>query len=760
MDLFIGAFAHTEYLEPGDSSLRSQEIRIPQTLSGQYYIFVCADYEDTVDEGSWENNNCNHGASPIHILLFPPDLQVSSIAPTSTAWSEQSVWVKWTITNTGIGHTPDVPWMDKIYLSNDNLLNIDVDSLIGSRTHSQVLDVDSSYSDSVVFTFAKGSYGTRYLFAVADASDTIYESNQGNNILPQSFYIQLSPPPDLRVTQLSAPDTAFSRQVVTVQWVVANDGSGPTKVGSWKDRVYLSTDSSSNVSGDTVLYTFVYNGSLAVGGNYMQNRDITIPSNKNGLFYLKVFTDATDTVYEYMSENNNVTVAPIYLKIPGFGDLPDLVVSHFQAPAQITAGDTCTVRWTVTNIGRHPTSMSASYWLDAVYFSNDNILDINSDINAFQLDHSQNLKPDSSYTVTKTIVCPDGVSGQHYLFLATDFTNRVSEASDSNNSASVSANFNLFPPDLYVTSIAVQDSADCGQPINIGWTVINQGIGPTRVSKWYDGVYLSKDQILDSTDYMLGSLRHQSLLVKDSSYSGSITPTIPSGLAGPYYVMVKTDKNNNVYEHNNENNNYRRTPDAIQIILPPPVNLRVTNITIPDSCFPGEPVEITWTVANTETSDVKGQWTDAVYVSADTVWDYYDDPVIGTATLTGTLKAGASYTKSVAFDIGDFFPGNRNTNIPGNLEANLPGVVPGSYHVFVRTDILNNINETDESDNQNFSSDSIIVDVRDLAVGVPDSSTISTGQRKYYKITPGAGYDLKLCNDQIHIGHPRGRIGI
>jgi hypothetical protein len=753
-DLLIGAFAHTEYLEPGDSSLRSQEIRIPQTISGQYYIFVCADYEDTVDEGSWENNNCNYRASPIQVLLFPPDLQVSSVSPTSTAWSEQSVWVKWTVTNTGVGHTPDVPWTDKIYLSNDNSLNIDVDSLIGNRTHSQVLDVDSSYSDSVSFTFAKGSYGTRYLFAVADANDTIYESNQGNNIHSQSFDVHLSPPPDLKVTQLLAPDTAFSREVITVQWVVTNNGSGRTRVSSWKDKVYLSTNSSPNVSGDTVLYTFVRNDTLKVGGSYMQSRDITIPSGWNGLFYLKVFTDATDTVYEYVSENNNVTVAPIYLKIPGLGDLPDLVVSNFQAPGQITAGDTCTVSWTVTNIGEHPTSMSANYWLDAVYFSNDNVLDVNSDINAFQLDHSQNLKPDSSYTVTETITCPDGVSGQHYLFLATDFTNRVSEASDSNNSASVSANFSLFPPDLYVTSIAVQDSADCGQPINIGWTVINQGIGPTRVSKWYDGVYLSKDQILDPTDYNLGSWKRQSVLRADSSYTTNLTATIPSGLAGPYYVMIKTDKNNNVYEHNNENNNYRRTPDAIQIILPPPVNLRVINITIPDSCFPGEPVEITWSVANTETSDVKGQWTDAVYVSADMVWDYYDDPVVGTATLTGTLKAGASYTKSVVFDIGDFFPGNLKADFSGNLEADLPGVVPGSYRAFVRTDILNNINETDESDNQNFSNDSIIVDVRDLAVWVPDSSTISTGQRKYYKIIPGAGYDLRLSLDIAPSGSP------
>lgn len=743
----IGIFPHSQYLQPDTSYTQTHEMMIPQTDSGTYYVFACADYGDTVEEGAYENNNCNHTVSPIQVLFRPPDLQVFNIGPTSTAWSGQSVWAKWTVKNAGVGTTPNIPWIDKIYLSEDSSLQVGIDSLVGNKIHSQPLGVNSSYSDSVKVTFANGISGTRYLFTVTDTNDTIYESNEGNNIRLQSFYVTLTPPPDLRVSQLFSPDSAFSGQTITIQWTAVNLGFGGTRIGSWKDKVYLSANNdTSNVSQDTVLYTSVHSDTLGIGKSYSQSCDITIPSGKIGQFYLKVFTDAGDSVYEYDKENNNIKVHSIVLSSPGLADLPDLIVTNFHAPAQITAGDTFTVSWTIKNLGEHSTSMSASNWSDAIYISTDTSLDVSSDILVSQLNHLQNLKPDNSYTVTKNFVCTDGVSGQRYLFLLTDFTNKVAEASDSNNSAFKPADFNLIPPDLYVTSIIAPDSATCGQPIDISWTVVNQGIGPTKVSSWYDGVYLSKDQILDPTDYNLGSWKHQGILKVDSTYGASLGAAIPPGLAGPYYIMVKTDKNNNVYEHNNENNNYRRTQDAIQIILPPPVNLTVTNINIPDSCFPGEPVTISWTVTNTDSSDVTGKWTDAVYISADTVWDYYNDLVIGEDTLTGTLKAGKSYTKTVALDIGKFFP--------GNLEANLPGVVPGSYHVFVRTDIYNNINETNEYDNQSFSGDSLIVDVRNLAVGVPDSSTITTNQRKYYKINPGAGYDLKLSLDIAPSGSP------
>ena len=69
---------------------------------------------------------------------------------------------------------------------------------------------------------------------------------------------------------------------------------------------------------------------------------------------------------------------------------------------------------------------------------------------------------------------------------------------------------------------------------------------------------------------------------------------------------------------------------------------------------------------------------DSIYLSADGIWDI-NDPLIGRVTHVGDVEGGASYTES--------------------LTAALPGVVPGDYQIIIRSDILNRIPETDETNN-------------------------------------------------------------
>jgi len=264
-----------------------------------------------------------------------------------------------------------------------------------------------------------------------------------------------------------------------------------------------------------------------------------------------------------------------------------------------------------------------------------------------------------------------------------------------------------------------------GQPITVSWTVINEGESATPVSRWYDAVYLSRDTSLDGSDQLLGSVAHDGALGVGESYNQSLQASLPGFASGDYYLIVLTDSRDDVYEHTAENNNTGNSAPT-EVTMPPPADLIVTAVEVPASGVPGQMATITWTVKNQGTFDAVGQWYDSIYLSQDDVWDI-TDPRIGMVQHTGGLAVGNQYT--------------------GTLTAELPGVVPGSYYVIVRTDIRNNVRESDEGNNIGVSTDQISMDVIELTLGVPYSSQLSTGTEHYYKVTVPAGEDLLITLD-------------
>src|SRR5690606_35022314 len=108
-----------------------------------------------------------------------------------------------------------------------------------------------------------------------------------------------------------------------------------------------------------------------------------------------------------------------------------------------------------------------------------------------------------------------------------------------------------------------------------------------------------------------------------------------------------------------------------------------------------------------------GTGNDLVYISTDAVWDV-NDHLLGQVTHTGGLAAGDS--------------------VPAELEATLPGVVPGDYFVIVRTDIRNQIVESDETNNIGASLDNVTLDFDELTPGVPRSGEIAQGAYRYYRV--------------------------
>src|SRR5207253_1013537 len=74
----------------------------------------------------------------------------------------------------------------------------------------------------------------------------------------------------------------------------------------------------------------------------------------------------------------------------------------------------------------------------------------------------------------------------------------------ANNTGSAALAITYREPDLQVSSISVSNpTPSSGQTITVTWTVTNDGTRATRVNTWSDGVFLSRDDALDNTDYAL-----------------------------------------------------------------------------------------------------------------------------------------------------------------------------------------------------------------------------------------------------------------
>ena len=145
-------------------------------------------------------------------------------------------------------------------------------------------------------------------------------------------------------------------------------------------------------------------------------------------------------------------------------------------------------------------------------------------------------------------------------------------------------------------------------------------------------------------------------------------------------------------------------------------NLRVVAVADPQ---PGtHPTELTfsWQVRNTGNEVATGSWWDYVYLSRDQTWDL-DDVVAARVfydtAAHGVLQPGETYTQTVT--------------------ASMPGVLPGDYHVIVRSNILRTLAESTYSDNVLASSTDALLSLPSLISGEPQTSNVNHRDALYYR---------------------------
>ncbi|WP_246074112.1 Ig-like domain-containing protein [Hymenobacter jeollabukensis] len=745
-----GALTHSDVIEVDSSLVTRAALVIPfNTLSGTYYVLAVADAGDNVLEGYGENNNVR-ASSPIAITLAPPpDLVVTQVTAPATAGVGHTLAVSWQVQNDG-AKAPDASetvWYDKVFLSRLPTFNPDSAIALGELMHTVAtapFGPGARYSQSQSLPLPRGLSGQFYVYVWTDAHNQVFEYNaDGNNISrsPNRVNLTYTTYPDLVVTSISLPDTVVFGQPYTMSWTIKNQGLAAT-AGAFVDQIVASADTLLS-SSYAVQSSAAYSGIIQPGQSVTRQLTHTFsyqPALANRRAYYFVRTDATDAVYEYGHENNNqsgthrVGRGGVFMKVvvssgtgPSSGPLPvhDLRPLALSAPASAGSGSRINMTARVRNFG--PDSIASGTWRDVVYLSTDTVLSA-GDQNLTYISRQATRAAGNSYSQSLAVTLPNGISGMYYLLYSTgESASGVYDAVPANNVRFRPIAMQLTSPaDLVVTSMVSPDSLYAGQTIRLPYRLANQGAGTTVLSRspWYVGAYLSTTPTLTGTARQVGSRPLTQTLAAGAALVDTVTFTVPSTYLGNYYLIVKADNSDDIYEYNAEGNNTRNQPVYVQAA--PQADLVVTDVSGPATALLGVPTTLSYTVRNTGAYATVGTLTNNLYVSNNRPYLSAGDRFFGQQTLQGLVLApGAQLTRTV-------------TATPLALK-------PGYYRSVAQANALQQVAETNYTNNRLVGSDSTHWDVSVLPLGVQVRNIpLAATDHLFYQLTVAANLDVLL----------------
>jgi hypothetical protein len=728
--VLLGSFPHAGALTNGQAYHSSASIPLPSSLSGTFYLLIYTDARNAVFEHGFESNNVTASPLPILITLTPPpDLAVAQVTAPATALASHAVTVSYAVTNRGTDTFLTYLWEDRLYLTTSPAAG--ARTFLSAQWRLGGLGAGGTYSNSFNVTLPDDIAGPWYVMVETDATGEVFELVKTNNLRACAAPILVeSRPADLVVTALSAPSSAQAGGSLLASWTVRNQGPGDTSATRWTDRLVLSADATPGNADDVTLLTREHNGLLDAGASYTVNNEVvTVPfSVAPGSYRLFLLTDSGNTVYEAANEANNAS-APRSLAVTR--TTADLLVAAVEvrertgmSALQVRSEDPLFVSWRVENTG--PAAPNSTVWSDAIYLSTNSIVDTN----AVLLGVSQNpvsLAPGSFYTNTLAVSLPAEIQGTYFVHVVADAATEVTEDNRANNTlaATNTLQITLRPvPDLAVLSVTTPSDGFSGQPMDLSWTVTNRGPA-TAEGTWYDSVYLSLDpQFEPDLDTYIGYAERPTTLTNGQSYTQTARLDIPAEVSGLFYVFVRSDSTDRVNERGATNNNVGRAATPVSVWLRPPSDLVVGTVTIPTNAVAGYEMALTYILRNQGTNAAFGPWVDALYLSADDQWDI-GDTLFTRVSQAGFLAAGGSRTNTVS--------------------APAPGVLPGNYHVIIRTDVVNQVPETNEFNNITATLDRVAGQVEELVFGMPRAGAISPGRSVYYRFNATNEQTIRLA---------------
>ena len=246
--------------------------------------------------------------------------------------------------------------------------------------------------------------------------------------------------------------------------------------------------------------------------------------------------------------------------------------------------------------------------------------------------------------------------------------------------------------DLEVVEVKPVSTANSGQPLNIQWTVINNGIGITSDIDWTDSLYLANDAQGNNIVQSLGSFNRAGRLDVGDTYDRTVTVNLPNTIAeGEYYLVAATNTSGNVFEFIYDDDN-RTVSQVFTIDDTPLPDLLVTDIIAPNNITAGEKIDLTWSVENDGEGEAVGVWTDSIYLQA-------------AGNTSAPLISLNSYSYNAGLEAGNSYTRQEKITIPSELQ--------GIYQVVVKTNSGDSLYEGSNLENNTS------IDAQTLSISLP-----------------------------------------
>ena len=452
-------------------------------------------------------------------------------------------------------------------------------NFLGAYSRSSTIAAGETTTFNETFSLDRNIPSGLYsLYLRTDATNQIFEgSGEGNNLVETQVYINGAPPADLEVRSVTlSSDSLKSGEAFELAYEVVNLFNGKT-FGIWWDAAYLSEDAQWDPVRDNLLERWNEDAIIGFNQSYTNKQNLRLPQGIEGTYYLILVADQLDLNRD-RNRANNTFVLPIEVELT---PPPDLQVLEFDAPSDGIAGQPLTLTWQVANTGTGPTLSGA--WQEEIYLTTSQT-DNRGGRFLGRLVHEGNLEPGASYTAELEVFLPIHTNGNYFIRIQTDAKNKEFEfeAEDNNIARSNILVTQPLPADLRPNGIQGPDSVLAGNNLTVNWEVQNIGINPAN-GYMEEGVFFSTDTLWDESDVLLGTVSNRISIDPGESVSHSISGRARAVTPGRYYLLVRTDILDNIFELQNENNT-QFSVLPVEVIVK---TLPLAQLT-PDSLLPGK----------------------------------------------------------------------------------------------------------------------------------------------------------------------------
>lgn len=721
---YVPGITTDNVLRPGSNHANSFNFNVPDDLpQGDYYFYV---------QTNATNSVFTYPDAPVirrseMITIVHPDLAVNSLSVPATLNGGTAFTLDYTLINNGPGGVYEANRKDKIFVSNSPVFDASNATLLETVKYKEDVPVGDTILHHFTYTFPNETSGVTYFFIQTNADSAFIENDFGNNVSAAvSSNISTAPPTDLLISQITAPDSAKAPGQVQLVYEIQNNGANPVSGMSSLDSIFVSC--SPVFDRQSVVFVAVQekNRNIPVGNSVLDTVNVSVQEvayRMNACFDSAVFSNATffikvnagKTIYEAADTTNNITGSNQTVLI---NQNADLIPHSLSGEVNAIVGRPYLLSWKVTNLGKATSIRSWRY--DSLFFSMDSVYNGNA-IPFASFNSLARISTGDTVNNAINSIIPKMPTGDYYVFVVVNakrsitnewnFGNNIDFLRDGSGAAIQIHVVQPLLSDLQSAINTAPASVAIGQPMTVIYQVNNAGAGITYPDKWGDEIWLSTGTKPNRyTDTRLFGKTHTGNLNAGEYYMDTVSVFIPMNTPEGNYLLISKPDERNVVIEANDTNNLALKP--ITVYVPAPSDLIVESISIPDTVFLGERItQLSWIVKNASANAAEGVSTDGIYISKNPVYD-------SAALLLGIRNKDNPLS-----------PLETDTLVQSPIVDNVP---EGYYRVIVRTDIQNNIYETDKSNNAGVSPGVIYVAVRELVLGIPQAGTLESA--KYYKL--------------------------